>query len=305
MTALPLSGLSLGYLVGQPTAPVERYRVHSSFSHAVNLSVSPGRLLTLLGAEASNQPLAIRLATPSGWDWRQHLRPGQMLDFHPWQLIGNGWCADLRQACRWLPTELVGTPASQLHALSHYPHLARQLHREARLRIPDSPLQLLPGWPETGRLPHFELCHSRERIADQVGQLVGYGCGLTPSGDDYLLGYLVALAPWRRHAEMATHLQWLHAAIDLKLQGTTDISRHYLALGLQGHFSQALHQLMQALLTLAPPATVESCAEQLMRYGATSGMDTLAGLLHGLRTLRQMTSEPNSILKGNDNEDNT
>ncbi|HCT8347199.1 TPA: dienelactone hydrolase family protein [Escherichia coli] len=69
---------------------------------------------------------------------------------------------------------------------------------------------------------------------------------------------------------------------------TTDISRHYLERALQGHFSEPICQLLAQLVGSASAMTIASCAEQVMQFGATSGVDCLAGMLHGFRTLNTM-----------------
>lgn len=80
----------------------------------------------------------------------------------------------------------------------------------------------------------------------------------------------------------------LQQAIDQHAHNTTDISRHYLERALQGHFSEPICQLLAQLVGSASAMTIASCAEQVMQFGATSGVDCLAGMLHGFRTLNTM-----------------
>ncbi|RYA92140.1 hypothetical protein DD593_27305, partial [Enterobacter cloacae complex sp. 742-ADZ3-9B] len=42
-----------------------------------------------------------------------------------------------------------------------------------------------------------------DALERQVPQLIGFGKGLTPDGDDYLLGYLAALWLWQLPAPLA------------------------------------------------------------------------------------------------------
>lgn len=102
-------------------------------------------------------------------------------------------------------------------------------------------------------------------------QLIGFGKGLTPDGDDYLLGYLAALWLWQLPAPLADHQYRLQQAIDQHAHNTTDISRHYLERALQGHFSEPICQLLAQLVGSASAMTIASCAEQVMQFGATSG----------------------------------
>ena len=127
-----------------------------------------------------------------------------------------------------------------------------------------------------------------DALERQVPQLIGFGKGLTPDGDDYLLGYLAALWLWQLPAPLADHQYRLQQAIDQHAHNTTDISRHYLERALQGHFSEPICQLLAQLVGSASAMTIASCAEQVMQFGATSGVDCLAGMLHGFRTLNTM-----------------
>ncbi len=113
-------------------------------------------------------------------------------------------------------------------------------------------------------------------------QLIGFGKGLTPDGDDYLLGYLAALWLWQLPAQLADHQYRLQQAIDQHAHNTTDISRHYLERALQDIFRTDL-QLLAQLVGSASAMTIASCAEQVMQFGATSGVDCLAGMPHGFR----------------------
>ncbi|HAI4536559.1 TPA: DUF2877 domain-containing protein [Escherichia coli] len=67
-----------------------------------------------------------------------------------------------------------------------------------------------------------------------------------------------------------------------------DSLTHHLERALQGHFSEPICQLLAQLVGSASAMTIASCAEQVMQFGATSGVDCLAGMLHGFRTLNTM-----------------
>ena len=134
----------------------------------------------------------------------------------------------------------------------------------------------------------LEIMEQPDALERQVQKLIGFGKGLTHDGDDYLLGYLAALWLWQLPAPLADHQYRLQQAIDQHAHNTTDISRHYLERALQGHFSEPICQLLAQLVGSASAMTIASCAEQVMQFGATSGVDCLAGMLHGFRTLNTM-----------------
>jgi hypothetical protein len=122
--------------------------------------------------------------------------------------------------------------------LAACPLLASQLLEYCMEREVRSSLQLLPGWPPGGRNPRLNLGDAKAELESGVSELIGYGAGLTPDGDDYLLGYLASLWPWQHLGAISAHLKLLRPAIKSQLHRTTSISRYYLALALQEHYSQ-------------------------------------------------------------------
>ncbi|ENJ2950942.1 DUF2877 domain-containing protein, partial [Escherichia coli] len=52
--------------------------------------------------------------------------------------------------------------------------------------------------------------------------------------------------------------------------------------------SEPICRLLAQLVGSASAMTIASCTEQIMQFGATSGVNCLAGMLHGFRTLNTM-----------------
>jgi Protein of unknown function (DUF2877) len=116
--------------------------------------------------------------------------------------------------------------------------------------------------------------------ADAIVPLVGLGPGLTPSGDDYLGGMLVALAAISRSG-LRDRL-W-RALAPLLAQRTVDISRAHLAAAAEGFGSACLHRALNAIL-VGDRHDIAVAVAALARLGHTSGMDALAGVLAVLRS---------------------
>ena len=110
-----------------------------------------------------------------------------------------------------------------------------------------------------------------------VAVLIGRGLGLTPAGDDFLLGYWLVNqtpGPW------ATAFQ---AALLEKISSpsyTTTVSRNYLQWALAGHFSGSLLALTNWLA--GGDGQLTERVHSVIDYGNTSGRDTLAGMVAGL-----------------------
>jgi len=110
--------------------------------------------------------------------------------------------------------------------------------------------------------------------------LLGLGPGLTPSGDDFLGGALVAL-----HVVALEPLRdAIWAALEPHAAGlTNDISRAHLAAAAEGCGSEALHALLNDVITGQTEALPERIAA-LAAIGHTSGWDALAGAITVLRS---------------------
>ena len=111
---------------------------------------------------------------------------------------------------------------------------------------------------------------------DPVRAVVGLGAGLTPSGDDGLVGAMCVLAAAGRPcSEVARRLEaWLDGD---GAQATTDVSASYLRLALEGAFSTPLSRLVSALADGVPDTTLDDAVSDLATIGATSGMDAAVG----------------------------
>jgi hypothetical protein len=109
--------------------------------------------------------------------------------------------------------------------------------------------------------------------AEGTALLCGLGPGLTPSGDDFLCGWMLAL-----------HLTGRPRAGLLRgVRATHRISRAYLHAAARGLASEPWHRLVAGLAGDGDPL----CAAEAVRcVGNTSGSDTLAGFLLALRRLQ-------------------
>ncbi|MFT4247859.1 MAG: DUF2877 domain-containing protein [Pseudomonas sp.] len=113
-----------------------------------------------------------------------------------------------------------------------------------------------------------------------ASDLVGLGPGLTPAGDDFLAGAMIALHQFDPGADR--HCQ----AMLRRCEGaSTRLSLALLERAAQGQCSQAWHELLEALAIAEPAATfvthrLEQAIRGVLAHGASSGADTLAGFLY-------------------------
>ncbi len=107
---------------------------------------------------------------------------------------------------------------------------------------------------------------------------IGLGPGLTPSGDDALVGLLAVLGT----TDQASALQRLRASMDQRLKGTTDYSGRLLQLAGLGEVHEGILDVLQAA---DDPRKLPAAVERLLTLGATSGADTFIGIAAGARFL--------------------
>ncbi len=110
--------------------------------------------------------------------------------------------------------------------------------------------------------------------------LIGLGEGLTPAGDDCLVGALAVIQRFSR-AWLLDNPQLSAAVGQAAETGTTEIAREFIAHALNGHFSECLIEL----LTADSPQDARDAAARLLAMGATSGADTLVGIRLALEAL--------------------
>ncbi len=118
-----------------------------------------------------------------------------------------------------------------------------------------------------------------ERIA---ASLVGLGNGLTPSGDDVLLGVLAVLRFLIESGATAPfYTMFTEAVVKLAEGNTTDASLKYLRCAGQGRFSLPLIAGVRALGEAGHEIDMANL-ERLVSTGDTSGSDMLNGIVLGV-----------------------
>ena len=115
-----------------------------------------------------------------------------------------------------------------------------------------------------------------------IQRFVGWGEGLTPAGDDYLVGLCAALGILvQGDARRKAFLTMMRAFVSTQHVRTTPISAHWLTLASRGHFNADLLRALDALRAERDVRNARDAIDALMAVGATSGADALTGILSG------------------------
>ena len=175
----------------------------------------------------------------------------------------------LSVASRWAPPALPPSPVIDIGSL----------HYAAQNRVPREGLGGLIVGAHNALSGHAQpALEALERwlignaLDDDAQILIGLGPGLTPSGDDYLGGVLIALHALGRRPQAEALWRWLEP----RLKRTSAISAAHLAAAAAGEGHEALHACLQALCSRSAdwPHTLDRVAA----VGHVSGWDALAGI---------------------------
>ena len=265
-------------------AAPSRESVHSIFRRACNLRTDGGGLLALLAPEFGNTPHGIRVSMPAGLAFTDHLQAGLQAGCRAavLRIAGSGVAIDLSTAAVWrselasLRIDLARPTVATAWAVAW-----RALERRRRLdRDP-----LLRTIHQRGlALAEASGALDIDAAGNAIEALIGSGPGLTPAGDDLIVGFLAGLFasqgddPARRCFRSA-----LGAAVTAALASTGEISRVYLEHATLGSVTEPLAGLAGAIADGSPPSEVEHVTERALNVGHTSGGDGVLGLLLGIQ----------------------
>lgn len=108
---------------------------------------------------------------------------------------------------------------------------------------------------------------------------IGRGIGLTPSGDDFLIGYISVLTLFDRQAN------WLQTIRPLiKKEKTTAISLAYLTCLMNGVVNENVKGLIDSIYS-QDKKEIQGKLKWMLLFGHTSGTDTLFGMLTGMKAM--------------------
>jgi hypothetical protein len=122
---------------------------------------------------------------------------------------------------------------------------------------------------------------TRLPTSNSVISLLGAGDGLTPSGDDFVIGLLLTLKRWGNLLLPGQDLQTLtKTVVDAAYKKTTLLSANLIECAALG---QADERLIAALDWLMSDISQESsCLDEMLGWGNSSGSDVFVGFVVGL-----------------------
>ena len=281
------------------SSPGAALRVHSVFRSTMNLEVEGTDILVALaGPQGVRYPHAVVLGTDEDFlRWPHPVGSGGSLEGSCIRLchedsrrtVDFGRARRLRQ--RILPSVRVPGRAYEACVL-RLSELQASIGCDLRLYGPGA----LTG---ASTIMGKSLCRSALALgaAASAGgapaavrlatvSLVGAGGGLTPTGDDFLCGFLAAArcSKGQQAHEGSALVLTLAEAIQEVIRSTGEISASLLRCALRGHWPAPLADLAEALSAEREAESLRALGD-LCGLGHSSGADIATGFLYGLPVL--------------------
>lgn len=254
-----------------------RGRVHSVFCRAVNLVNAEGWLVTLSARTVDDAPdtLVIDVAALAG-----SCGTGDPAASEGGTLgIGAHTRVDFAGARQWeasRPRWPVG--ASDLHfRFAAVRDRLRAIEATRTSVLAHTTAALIAR--RTAALHDALRAGDADAARAQAFALVGLGPGLTPSGDDFLVGFFAAL-----HVADAPGARWRTLGKDVAARAaarTNAISFAALRAAAEGRMRSTISTLLSESMS-GSPASTDAALDAVLAIGSTSGADLAGGAIAGL-----------------------
>lgn len=272
-----------------------RLKVHSVYHQVVNLTDGE-EIFSLHPAFPAKSPMSLVLCTAGGSMGDLAPERGMEAVFMDGCMILNGIRIDCRKRTVWDPK------------------LTVRLSSGGITRIVSGIRQILPGLRDRGGFSDSCICPEQreedfmdralrsrfraflepcEDAAELAVSLLGMGYGLTPSGDDFLVGlfYVLCIGGYMEHKTAGG----IRNAVLGNLSRTGDLSGQFLRHACRGEFGEKLHALAGAV------RRGEDGLTELYRIamtGHSSGVDALNGMAAGWHLMKtEKEKEPQEVVQ--------
>jgi hypothetical protein len=258
-------------------------RVLSVGRHACNLLFDQDKVISLVDHRIGNGPFNVVVGALDGLSVCVQTNPTMTLG-RDWLCLGQ-FHVDLRPASVWDPSPDWDTLRRGYTKAQSALLALRDLCARSACGSIFGPLIGMPaaddGWAASvlGRTQRAlqDLAAGWEgdwaRLRRGAVTLAGLGVGLTPSGDDLLVGAM--LGAWLAHPAPE---RVCRALLEASAPRTTALSAAFLRAAARGQCSAPWHALLIVLQT-TDRARIARATRRVLSHGATSGADALIGFL--------------------------
>lgn len=297
LTQLEAAAISIGSAVGPRLLSGRSTTVHSVYKGAVNIVTHDG-IVSLVPPKAGRSPNSIVLHEADILSLRG-LVPGDPVDFEGQTLtLGKGFRVTFRRAETYSEPPVPRERAVPSESVTQNLVAARgSLVVSGRFEglgplifdygVGSSPESCILNEVSRRASRSFKSLLAglrsgdRRLTEDSLEGLLGLGPGLTPSGDDLVLGLLAALKVGEAFRARPAGSDMLSQCVaKLAPQRTNLLSSDILTMGSEGGFNEKVRRALDSIHSRGP-CEVSRDVEDLVSLGATSGTDIAAGVIIG------------------------
>lgn len=278
-------------------------RVHSVFDRTFYILTGNSRLMAVVGCQQYNAPINLRIGFPEEVRMKDQVRRGMLVRRSGDKLlIGYNLSVCLRKLKVWRPRELslkVLDARRLLRIVEKVEHLAlRHIPAEGlgeliayRRYLVSNNLDEIPSNVSiisraAGRIAGLIQAvrkHDAFGIKKNAIDLIGLGPGLTPSGDDFLVGFfgslIFSMKSYRHCPSFISRL--LRELVFEASSYTTRVSEEFLRHAADGDTAEPINDLLTAMLQ-NETQQLDLLTSRVIHIGETSGSDLMLGILSGV-----------------------
>lgn len=129
-----------------------------------------------------------------------------------------------------------------------------------------------------------------ERITQTAESIIGFGAGLTPAMDDFICGIMISFVYLGNYYKLnlSQIYKFNRKLISNSLNKTTKVSSEMLKHSAEGETSQAVRELMQAILNQQNEVNIINALVKTVDLGETSGSDIALGIYVGCKIMTNL-----------------
>ncbi len=245
----------------------EPLSVHSVFKRVVNVNTSLG-LISIVNKGIGKSASYIIIDQDVNFE-REDIKPMDIVGIRENTLIFNSFIVDMERAVVWKDI------------IKPWHKYQKSIISTDNIRIFKASMDRYASknsfW---GRFQYDRYIGERieklkgEKPSEGVKGMIGLGPGLTPSGDDVLLGFISIV---NTCDDFISERENLKNEILYNLKYTSDISAYFLKMALKNHYHEYVQNVICSLVNGTPEEAALS-VRRLLTIGATSGADIALGM---------------------------
>lgn len=263
--------------------------VHSIFNRVINIVDKKGMMLSIASKEIDNAPFTIRVNNMGEIRFRDlNIKVGSLVTKYKNSVrIDDKLNINFFKAVQWLTNKPVikTIPVETVvKSISFYNNVLAAAGASGGCKY-FYIKNYLKDYNYNPNIIEAELSSAIEVFFRGIGKgsgknitgLIGLGAGLTPSGDDFVTGFITVLA--------SVDIPFVHDIFsnltrDIKMDAvsTTDISKQMIFSAVNGESRENIYNFIHALIT-GKPSELEESIPKVLSIGSSSGTDLSIGVV--------------------------